>query len=169
MAYYCEEVVDSSRYFTIRITDDKTGREARVGIGFRERDFASNFRMSLQDYQASLQRERKAYELQEAYVNGGDGEAAAVLSLKEGEKIHVNLGGKSTISKDKAASVGGAPTGASPILLKKPPPSPALQEELRISLEGMQIPDDIEEYHRPSHDSDEDSDCAVADDTDSLN
>lgn len=161
LQYYCEEVVDSSRYFCIRITDDKTGREARVGIGFRDRDFASNFRMSLQDYQSSLQRERKAHELQEAYENGGADDVR--LSLKDGEKIHVNLGGKSTISKGISQ-----PTAASPVLLKKPPPSPAQQEQLRISLEDMQIPDEIE---RHGDDSEEDSDCAVADDHDhdSLN
>jgi len=177
--YYCEEVVDSSRYFCIRINDDKSGREARIGMGFRERDYASNFRMSLQDYQASLRRERKAHELQEAYAatavddpSGGNHDSSSSnLSLKQGEKIHVNRGGKSTITRGGDGGTDGSASNhpsSSPILLKKPPPSPAQQEELRISLEEMQIPDASEGN---DDDDEDDSDCAVADDDDhdSLN
>lgn len=109
-------VIDSSRYFALRISDPKTGREAFIGVGFRERMDATNFKMSLQDYENSLKREEKAAALQRQYEQsqkqqqqpgggGGDSEnddedasASALpvqmeskLSLKEGEKIHINL------------------------------------------------------------------------------
>mmetsp|Transcript_22291 Transcript_22291/g.46866 ORF Transcript_22291/g.46866 Transcript_22291/m.46866 type:complete len:298 (-) Transcript_22291:304-1197(-) len=113
-------VVDSSRYFALRISDPKTGREAFIGVGFRERMDATNFKMSLQDYENSLKREEKAAALQRQYEQtqkqqqqqqqrpgdgGGDSEnddedastsalpvqMESKLSLKEGEKIHINL------------------------------------------------------------------------------
>ncbi len=116
-------VIDSSRYFALRISDPKTGREAFIGVGFRERMDATNFKMSLQDYENSLKREEKAAALQQQYEQsqkqqqqqqqqsqhtGGEGgdsgkgdygasssalpaQMESKLSLKEGEKIHINL------------------------------------------------------------------------------
>jgi len=57
MEYFVESVVDSSRYFVVRIVDDKSGREARIGFGFRDRDEATDFREALNFYQKSIRRE----------------------------------------------------------------------------------------------------------------
>jgi len=60
LEYFMESVADSSRYFVVKIEDIKTGRTAHIGVGFRERDDASNFRMALQDYERSMKRQIKA-------------------------------------------------------------------------------------------------------------
>lgn len=131
MEYFVEDVVDSSRYFVVRIIDERSGREARIGFGFRDREEATDFRESLNYFVKSLKREEEAAE---AIHHAED--LAANLSLQEGEKIHINLGNKggskSTISKtpdkDKKKS-----DGSGPFLLKKPPPAPVLNKDVSIS------------------------------------
>jgi len=133
MEYFVESVVDSSRYFVVRIVDDKSGREARIGFGFRDRDEATDFREALNFYQKSIRREEEASEAMKQLE--ATTTAAAKLSLSEGEKIHINLGGnnkneKSTIvssksSPGKEGNSSSSSNGASPVLLKKPPPAAA--------------------------------------------
>mmetsp|Transcript_56430 Transcript_56430/g.168879 ORF Transcript_56430/g.168879 Transcript_56430/m.168879 type:complete len:244 (+) Transcript_56430:572-1303(+) len=145
MEHWVEICVDTSRYFVIRISDERTGREAHIGMGFRERNDALNFKMSLQDYESALRRERKAeaihmhYEERERALSedAGEGEASSLesppspvasmskLSLKDGEKIHVNLKKSSERSKRSATSgmISGKIVGKGGLLLKKPPPS----------------------------------------------
>ncbi|KAL9180247.1 hypothetical protein ACHAXT_008217 [Thalassiosira profunda] len=126
--HWVNPVVDSSRYFAVRIKDSKTGREAFVGVGFRERTDATNFRMSIEDYINSLRREEKAAELHKQFemqaMSDSDDEKLPLpkssLSLKEGEKIHVTIKGKrggSVSPKVKKNTLGLAG-------LKKPPPPP---------------------------------------------
>jgi hypothetical protein len=43
LQFFLEPVVDSSRYFVLKIEDAISNRTAHIGIGFRERDDASNF------------------------------------------------------------------------------------------------------------------------------
>jgi len=134
MEHFVDAVVDSSRYFVVKISDQKTGRHANIGVGFRERDDASNFRMALQEYERSLRRERTAEAMHHAYEEGSasseDGKRSPLpevgdLTLKEGEKIHIDLKGKSTKVKDSKPAAKSTAGGALP-LLKKPPPSPAV-------------------------------------------
>jgi hypothetical protein len=139
---FVESVSDSSRYFVIRISDEKTGRHASIGMGFRERDDASNFRMALQEYERSLQRERTAEAIHMAYEEGESTDdrkpsplpEVGNLTLKEGEKIHIDL-------KKKSATITENPkppkesSSALP-LLKKPPPSPTIPKAQGIKEVG---------------------------------
>jgi hypothetical protein len=125
-------------------------------MGFRERDDASNFRMALQEYERSLQRERAAEALHMAYDDeqrGGETAATAAagaddddkskhplppvgnLTLKEGEKIHVDLKKKSATITEKppkaSSSSNSGSSGSALPLLKKPPPSPAIAKEIK--------------------------------------
>ena len=140
MEYYVQHVIDSSRYFVLRLQNQ--GRQIFIGIGFRERFDAVNFKECLNDYVSSLEREKKAEQMQQEYANAVDTSSSAAaandsnhspkgsseqdliegipskLSLKEGEKIHVNLGkrGKSSVASAKKKSLGNGP-----ILLRPPP------------------------------------------------
>jgi len=93
--HWVEAVVDSSRYSVIRISDDRTGREAHIGMGFRERNDAVNFKMALQEYENALRRERKAEAMHMAYektLGGsygaeGTGEGAAAAGAPGGDSL----------------------------------------------------------------------------------
>ena len=143
LEHWVEPVVDSSRYFAMRIRDSISGREAFIGIGFRERNDATTFRMTLEDYVNALKREEKAQELHRQFeqsleqesVEGKDGAeqplpAMSNLSLKEGEKIHINIKAGSsgsskrvtpTTTKKQTPKKG---TSSRLIGLRKPPPPP---------------------------------------------
>jgi adaptin ear-binding coat-associated protein 1/2 len=145
LQYFLEPVVDSSRYFVLKIEDSASHRTAHIGIGFRERDDASNFTLAMQDYERSIQRQFKAEAMhtkferlqQEAAAAGGGGDdetpsdlaqQVSKLTLKEGEKIRINLMGrksssqsKDTISKESKKS---ASAGVIPLLKKPPRPEP---------------------------------------------
>ena len=53
-----QPVGDSSRYFAVRVMDEKDGREAVLGLGFREREEAEDFSQCLINYQNAIARER---------------------------------------------------------------------------------------------------------------
>ena len=141
MEHWVESVVDSSRYFVVRISDANTGREANIGMGFRERNDALNFKMSLQEYGNAMRKEgivscldngenNKAEDSNTPSQEGDISSAVPItevskLSLKEGEKIHVNLKGTSRTRARKTQS-GDTSTSGKPLLLRKPPPTTSL-------------------------------------------
>lgn len=133
LEHWVVPVVDSSRYFALRIRDPNTGREAFIGIGFRERLDATNFRMSMEDYVNSLKREMKAKKMHEQYEQSiekkeGTDESEPMgpsqFSLKDGEKIHVNVNRKSPRVKRQTNSR--SRTGLTG-LRPPPPPGSAIQ------------------------------------------
>ncbi|KAK4175869.1 hypothetical protein QBC36DRAFT_17460 [Triangularia setosa] len=83
---------DSSRFFALRVSDPSTGKKASLGVGFEERSDAFDFNLALQECGKALgfgggqqpQQERKK----------GKEEEKKDWSLKEGETITINLGGK---------------------------------------------------------------------------
>mmetsp|Transcript_16292 Transcript_16292/g.32757 ORF Transcript_16292/g.32757 Transcript_16292/m.32757 type:complete len:273 (-) Transcript_16292:76-894(-) len=107
--HFLEQVVDSSRYFVVKIQGGG-GREALIGFGFRDRDKAIDLRESLQHYQRAMERESQSETSPTSKFK--------VPELAEGEKIHVNVPGKGK-SRTKGKSAGG---GGGLFLLKKPPP-----------------------------------------------
>lgn len=127
LEYFVESVVDSSRYFIVRIVDERSGREARIGFGFRERDEATDFFESLQYYVRSIQRQEEGEEHIHHQYDG----LGQKLTLGEGEKMHINLGTskKSTISKTTTPDSKKKSSGSGPVLLKKPPPAPTLEKD----------------------------------------
>lgn len=129
LEHWVVPVVDSSRYFALRIQNPNTGKEAFIGIGFRERLDATNFRMSMEDYVNSLKREMKAKEMHEQYEqstnletedsSGAEPLGVSQFTLKEGEKIHVNIKNK---TPRKRQPIDGNKTG---LIGLRPPPPPA--------------------------------------------
>mmetsp|Transcript_15799 Transcript_15799/g.23252 ORF Transcript_15799/g.23252 Transcript_15799/m.23252 type:complete len:292 (-) Transcript_15799:68-943(-) len=177
LEYYLESVVDSSRYFAVKIEDLKTSRTAHIGVGFRERDDASNFRMALQDYERSMQREIQAEAMHHKYEEEeqvGDKVIDAVpqvlskLTLKEGEKIYLNIKGheKSENSKKKiTVSSSGGPV---PLLKKPPPPASAVLDtpyaDCVVSLKELEK----DNLKSSSSSSEVGSECAVASEVDTI-
>eukprot|EP00842_Homolaphlyctis_polyrhiza_P002789 jgi/Hompol1/3510/HPOL_003283-RA len=113
-----EPVVDSSRYFVIKIVDPASGNHAFVGLGFPERSWAFDMNVALQDHVKRVRNARKA--AQEPVIE--DSGPMIDYSLKEGQKIQINLGmaipAKSSTSNTNASA---ATFGFLP-----PPPKPGM-------------------------------------------
>lgn len=142
MEHWVEAVTDSSRYFVIRISDAKTGREALIGMGFRERTDATNFKMCLQEYENALKKDQKAQQIHSAYESSNNDDdnntddpkkqtddlpddSFSKLSLKEGEKIHIKIKGMEGVSRPskstKPSSFANSSKSGLPVLIRKPP------------------------------------------------
>jgi len=97
-----DRCVDSSRYFVLRI-ENANGRHMFIGMAFNERNDAFDFNTSLED----SRREREAAQNPEPVIPQGP---AKDYSIKEGEKIRVNIkniGGLGGGETEKRKSKGG--------------------------------------------------------------
>jgi hypothetical protein len=125
-------------------------------MGFRDRDDAINFKMSLQDYEKALRREQKAQEIQMAYETTSDTNtdmppvspllpSVGDLSIKEGEKIHITLKNRgadpNTMTPPRKHSHCGGTNvvGKGGLLLKKPPPPATASSTPILSPGGIQM------------------------------
>ena len=73
----CEPVIDSSRYFVIRVVEGREsegGRHAFIGLGFREREEASDFNAALSEHQQYLERKAAAVKMRKAFDDACRGE-----------------------------------------------------------------------------------------------
>lgn len=133
-----EPVLDSSRYFVLRVEDEATRRHAFLGLGFRQRDDASDFKLAVQEHQQRADREKEAaaararYERELAEKRSAR-EAAGIqgparlhdFSLKGTIRVAVpGSGGKKKAEKEKekAEKAEGA-TPARTATLSAPPPT----------------------------------------------
>ncbi|XP_031549380.1 NECAP-like protein CG9132 [Actinia tenebrosa] len=108
-----EAVLDSSRYFVLKIEDADTGRHAFIGLGFSDRGDAFDFNVALQDHFKWV---KKSEEIEAEKSFPQPDQPKLDLAFKQGQTIHINIGNKSSTSKPKAAG------GASGILVPPPPP-----------------------------------------------
>jgi hypothetical protein len=67
LEFYLESVVDSSRYYVLRVEDKKTKRVIYLGLGFRKRPDSSNFFESIQDFVRFRKRDFVAKRRQEEF------------------------------------------------------------------------------------------------------
>ncbi|KAF8965206.1 hypothetical protein BDZ97DRAFT_1918359 [Flammula alnicola] len=119
-----EAVLDSSRYFVVRVED--SGKKAYIGLGFAERSDSFDFNVALQDYT----KRRKAILNPPSVTDEPSPHVAAGpkkdYSLKEGQTFSISIPGR-----NKAAGGNGllAAASSSPmsnnaaIPLLPPPPS----------------------------------------------
>lgn len=151
-----EQVLDSSRFFAVRVVGER-GMKAVLGIGFEERSEAFDFGVALQEV-------RKVQGLDKEAVPAGPRKKGAVeeklperldFSLKEGQTITVNIGGRGRRQKEKSgdlvppppySSVGSAfiaPPSADPggtktmPFLPPPPNTEDLKAQNRRSRHGL--------------------------------
>lgn len=78
---------DSSRFFVLVISDPSGARQAFVGIGFKDRETAFDFKVALTDFGKWLDRLNNPQPVQQV---------TADFALKDGEKIKISLGKKKT-------------------------------------------------------------------------
>ncbi|OCK82409.1 adaptin ear-binding coat-associated protein 1 NECAP-1 [Lepidopterella palustris CBS 459.81] len=108
-----EQALDSSRFFAVRVVGEG-GRKATLGIGFEERSDAFDFSIALQDARRVLGMEHSSSGSAPGRKSGagaqdkkeGGAEEKRDFSLKEGEMITVNIGGRGRrgkISEDTRA------------------------------------------------------------------
>ena len=118
-----EQVLDSSRFFAIRV-EGGGGRKALLGIGFEERSEAF-------DFSTELQNARKVQGFDKMTPAGGSERKGSKIpepplekkdfSLKEGETITINIGGKGRRNRDgKEIPV---PSSSAVFALPSPPQS----------------------------------------------
>jgi len=125
-----DQVIDSSRYFALRIDDGK-GKHAFVGLGFRDRSDAYDFNATIGDHWKGVRREMEAEEEAKAFAERAASEPMRDLSLKEGETLSIKVnvpggGSKPRAPRPKAAEGASSgllppPPGGKPGLLAPPP------------------------------------------------
>ena len=141
-----EAAVDSSRFFAVRVVGDG-GKKAVLGIGFEERSEAIDFGIALQEARKvqNMDGEGRSKANVLGQVSKSAQEKKEVkkdFSLKEGETIHVEIGGKGrrqganteeNASRPNIAPPSASSEGGLPFL--PPPPSAAAVKERRRSQE----------------------------------
>ncbi|XP_059686111.1 adaptin ear-binding coat-associated protein 2-like [Gavia stellata] len=111
-----ESVMDSSRYFVIRI-EDGNGRRAFIGVGFVDRGDAFDFNVALQDHFKWV---RQQSELARQAENPDQGPKLD-LGFKEGQTIKLNI---ANMKKKEGATGNTRPRPAGPGGLSLLPPPP---------------------------------------------
>ncbi|KAG9129959.1 hypothetical protein Leryth_007076 [Lithospermum erythrorhizon] len=86
-----EPVIDSSRYFVLRVEENIDGRErhAFIGLGFRERPQSYDFEAALHDHMKYLNKKKTAEEMEQKYQK-----SSSDYSLKEGQTLVLQLKNK---------------------------------------------------------------------------
>jgi adaptin ear-binding coat-associated protein 1/2 len=157
-----EQVLDSSRFFAIRVQGEG-GRKAVLGIGFEERSEAFDFGVTLQEV-------RRGMGMDNVVPAGGRGggkqkvveakePAREDFSLKEGDTITVNIGGKGRRARksedgnqggDSSALFSiGPPPGAGGAFLPPPPSAQDVKAERRKSRQ-MPAPGALASFEPPT-------------------
>ncbi|KAL1345976.1 hypothetical protein HN51_019632 [Arachis hypogaea] len=144
-----EPVIDSSRYFVLRIEENIDGRlrHAFIGIGFRERTEAYDFQAALHDHMKYLNKKQTAEEMEQHYQQS----SSVDYSLKEGETIVLQLknskSGRSVKSKffeqsqsNFSEEKGGKPESILSIKLPPPPPPGPLSPAATIQKSPINLP-----------------------------
>jgi adaptin ear-binding coat-associated protein 1/2 len=154
-----EQVLDSSRFFAVRVQGEG-GRKAVLGIGFEERSDAFDFGVTLQEVrrvnsldssQAGVRKGGRALPVEKSPVEKKD------FSLKEGETITVNIGGKGRrISSPPNSSAPGSPfslppppktlksNGGTLPFLPPPPSAQDVKAQRRLSRQSAPQPEETD-------------------------
>ncbi|CDO56977.1 hypothetical protein DV451_001079 [Geotrichum candidum] len=125
-----EPVSDSGRYFAVRVVNGT--QSAVLGLGFKDRSEAFEFNLALQDFRKHASAGDDAgLELQDTNK----------FSLKEGQKIHINIKGSSG-----AAQEANAETSDEPAQIALLPPPPSSRRESTEPTEPAGFDDDFGDF-----------------------
>ncbi|EDO36330.1 predicted protein [Nematostella vectensis] len=119
-----EGVLDSSRYFVLKIVDDN-GRHAFIGMGFSDRGDAFDFNVALQDHFKWV-KQNEQFEAEKSLPKAD--EPKLDLAFKEGQTIHINIGSSKSTNRPKPAggSIGAFPPPPGSTAPKLAPPPGAV-------------------------------------------
>ncbi|KAG6570537.1 Adaptin ear-binding coat-associated protein 1, partial [Cucurbita argyrosperma subsp. sororia] len=146
-----ETVIDSSRYFVLRIEENIGGRlrHAFIGIGFRERTEAYDFQAALHDHMKYLNKKKSAEEMEQQFQKT----SSVDYSLKDGETIVLQFKSKKSTSNIKKPSEldvkvsppeeEGNTKKESIFCIKPPPPPPALLSPVAAQKSPTNVPPNI--------------------------
>ncbi|KAF8559738.1 adaptin ear-binding coat-associated protein 1 NECAP-1 [Imleria badia] len=118
-----DAVLDSSRYFVVRVED--SGKRAYIGMGFTERTDSFDFNVALQDFtkraKAALNPPSPTTDTPSPHLPAGPKKD---YSLKEGQTFSISIPGKSSKSGGTSllASSGTGSTASSGSIPLLPPP-----------------------------------------------
>jgi hypothetical protein len=90
---FVDAVIDSSRYYVVRIKDPNSSRTTLLGVGFRERDDAFDLKNSLNDYVKFINRMDLASQMASAPM-GEFGTHASGAETAAGEEAVDGAGGE---------------------------------------------------------------------------
>ncbi|XP_078431568.1 adaptin ear-binding coat-associated protein 1 NECAP-1 [Wolffia australiana] len=119
-----EPVIDSSRYFVLRIEENLGGRvrHAFIGMGFRERTQAYDFQAALHDHMKYLDKRKTAEEMEQHFQSN----PSVDYSLREGETLVLQIKNKGNLSLKPFVSLEQSSSSKpAPVQLQPPPPPPA--------------------------------------------
>jgi len=91
-----QKCLDSTRGYAVKLTDGK-GRAKWVGMAFRERNDAFDFKDTIRDYYKKLDYEKNPQKLAQEFETNKES-----FSLKKGETIKVGFAPAPEKSKNKA-------------------------------------------------------------------
>jgi hypothetical protein len=132
-----EQASDSSRFFALRVVGEG-GRKATLGLGFEQRPDAFDFGVALQDVRRVLGLDAASQAGPRHPARGGAGSISSIpqveepkldLSLKEGEMITLNLGGR-TKKTSSTSDTDSSSTGGGLFALPPPPPYSSIADGL---------------------------------------
>ncbi|GAB7362651.1 hypothetical protein MBLNU230_g2960t1 [Neophaeotheca triangularis] len=138
-----QQAVDSSRFFAVRVVGEG-GMKATLGLGFEDRAEAFDFGLALGEARKVLGFLGEA-EGRSGNGTGGDDVGKRDWSLKEGEKISIEVGGKGRREGGAAESVDGGfkrDDGAA-LFSIAPPPSGATNAQSSTAVDNKQAAADF--------------------------
>jgi hypothetical protein len=149
-----EQVLDSSRFFALRVQGEG-GRKAVLGIGFEERSEAFDFSVALQEVRRTLRIEENGKSGARSVEKGKERAPEKTdFSLKEGETITVNIGGRGRGRRnqgkvEETKGFGGfslppPPNGGSLDSFLAPPPSAHDIRAHKGLGQNVEVPDNVE-------------------------
>ena len=117
-----QQANDSSRFFAVRVQGEG-GMKATLGIGFEDRSPALDFNIALAELRKVLAADGAAATSARSTGSAkvADETSGPDFSLKEGEKIHIQVGSKGR-RQAPSGSVAGQDEGAALFSIAPPPP-----------------------------------------------
>jgi hypothetical protein len=123
-----EQASDSSRFFAVRVVGEG-GMKATLGMGFEERPDAFDFSITLSEARKLLAMPQNGHAQSQQSNRKTDEEPKKDFSLKEGQSIHVEIGGRGRRQQQSAPA---SNDDGNALFSIRPPPPPASGDDFTL-------------------------------------